>query len=128
MYAIVRSGGKQHRVAVGDVITVDRLAAPPGDTVVLPAVLHVDGAAVTSAPDALSRVRVSAEVVAAAKGPKIDILRYKNKSGYRRRQGHRAKLTTLRVTGIDAGLEANGETNADSGSSTAAITGQTSES
>ncbi|MEP6461850.1 MAG: 50S ribosomal protein L21 [Frankiaceae bacterium] len=106
MYAIVRSGGKQHRVAVGDVITVDRLVAPPGDTVLLPAVLHVDGQAVTSAPDALSRVRVSAEVVGAAKGPKIDILRYKNKTGYRRRQGHRAKLTTLRVTGIDSGAVA----------------------
>jgi large subunit ribosomal protein L21 len=104
VYAIVRSGGKQHRVAVGDVITVDRLAAPPGDTVVLPAVLHVDGEVVTSAPDALAQVRVSAEVVAAAKGPKIDILRFKNKTGYRRRQGHRAKLTTLRVTGIGAAV------------------------
>ena len=106
MYAIVRSGGKQHRVAVGDVITVDRLPAPPGDTMVLPAVLHVDGSTVTSAPDALSRVRVSAEVLAAATGVKIDILRYKNKTGYRRRQGHRAKLTTLRVTGIDAATAA----------------------
>lgn len=127
MYAIVRSGGKQHRVAVGDVITVDRLAAPPGDTVLLPAVLHVDGAAVTSAPDALSRVRVSAEVVGAAKGPKIDILRYKSKSGYRRRQGHRAKLTTLRVTGIDDGQDTSGQTSGDT-VNTAAITGQTSES
>lgn len=110
MYAIVRSGGKQHRVAVGDVITVDRLAAPPGDSVLLPAVLVVDGADVTSAPAALARVRVSAEVVGAAKGPKIDILRYKNKTGYRRRQGHRSKLTTLRVTSIDAGASAGAAT------------------
>ncbi len=116
MYAIVRSGGKQHRVAVGDVITVDRLVAPPGDTVLLPAVLHVDGDAVTTARDALSRVRVSAEVVADAKGPKIDILRFKNKSGYRRRQGHRAKLTTLRVTDIQTG-------DADDGSGTPATQG-----
>lgn len=121
MYAIVRSGGKQHRVAVGDVITVDRLAAPPGHSVLLPAVLHVDGAAVTTAPDALSRVRVSAEVVAPAKGPKIDILRYKNKTGYRRRQGHRAKLTTLRVTGIDAGTA---ETSAPIGTAEVASTAE----
>ena len=97
MYAIVRSGGKQHRVAVGDVITVDRLAATPGDTVRLPAVLHVDGATVTTSASELAEVRVDAEIVAATKGPKIDILRYKNKTRYRRRQGHRALLTTLRI-------------------------------
>lgn len=105
MYAIVRSGGKQHRVAVGDVITVDRLAATPGDTVRLPAVLHVDGATVTTSASKLAEVRVDAEIVAATKGPKIDILRYKNKTRYRRRQGHRAQLTTLRITGIGLGAD-----------------------
>ncbi len=108
MYAIVRSGGKQHRVAVGDVITVDRLAAATGETVMLPALLTVDGETVTSDAQALAGVQVSAEVVAATKGPKIDILRYKNKTGYRRRQGHRSRLTQLRVTGIETGIETAG--------------------
>lgn len=103
MYAIVRSGGKQHKVAVGDVITVDRVAAADGDTVVLPALLTVDGETVTSDAAALAGVRVTAEVVGAAKGPKIEILRYKNKTGYKRRQGHRSRLTQLRVTAIEPG-------------------------
>jgi len=104
VYAIVRCGGKQHRVAIGDMITVDRLGAGTGETVVLPALLHVDGDVVTSDARALAGVQVSAEVMGTTKGPKIDILRYKNKTGYRRRQGHRAKLTTLRVTAIDAAI------------------------
>ena len=109
MYAIVRSGGKQHKVAVGDVITVDRVAAATGDTVELPALLTVDGETVTSDPGALAGVRVTAEVVGASKGPKIDILRYHNKTGYRRRQGHRSKLTQLRVTGIASSVAVSGE-------------------
>ena len=103
MYAIVRSGGKQHKVAVGDVITVDRVTAADGDTIVLPALLTVDGDTVTSDPRSLADVRVTAEVVGQAKGPKIDILRYHNKTGYRRRQGHRSRLTQLRVTAIESG-------------------------
>ncbi len=102
MYAIVCSGARQHKVAVGDVITVDRLASDVGDSVTLPAVLLVDGEQVTSDTAALSRVSVTAEVVGAAKGPKIDILRYKNKSGYHRRLGHRQHYTQVKVTGIES--------------------------
>lgn len=101
MYAIVRAGGRQEKVAVGDTLTVDRLAGEAGSTVQLPALLLVDGDVVTSDAAALAGVTVTAEIVAATKGPKIVILKYKNKIGYRKRQGHRSKLTELRVTGIE---------------------------
>ena len=103
MYAIVRSGGRQEKVAVGDVIETDRVVGEPGDSVELPALLLVDGEAVTSDAAALAGVKVSAEVVAHTKGPKVEILKYKNKTGYKKRQGHRQSLTKLRVTGIESG-------------------------
>ena len=103
MYAIVRAGGLQHKVAVGDTLTVNRLSAGPGEAVTLPAVLLVDGETVTSAAAALAKASVTAEVVEHGKGPKIIIHKFKNKTGYHKRQGHRQQLTTLRVTGIDAG-------------------------
>jgi large subunit ribosomal protein L21 len=100
VYAIVKAGGRQEKVSVGDIVVVDRMSAAAGDTVQLPAVLLVDGEKVTSDASALAKVAVTAEVVRDEKGPKIDILRYKNKTGYRRRQGHRQHLTRLKVTGI----------------------------
>ncbi len=103
MYAIVRSGGRQEKVAVGDVIETNRVDGAPGDSIELPALLLVDGATVTSDSQALAGVKVSAEVLEHTKGPKIDILKYKNKTGYRKRQGHRQALTQLRVTGIESG-------------------------
>ena len=103
VYAIVRAGGRQEKVAVGDVLEVDRLQAEPGATVELPVLLLVDGADVTSDASSLAGATVTVEVVAATKGPKIDILKYKNKTGYRKRQGHRQKHTQVRVTGIETG-------------------------
>ena len=102
MYAIVRAGGRQEKVAVGDVLEVDRRSAEPGETLTLPAVLLVDGETVTTDAKALAGVTVTAEVVEHTKGPKIRILRYKNKTGYRRRQGFRSALTRVRVTDISA--------------------------
>ncbi|NEE00880.1 50S ribosomal protein L21 [Phytoactinopolyspora halotolerans] len=101
MYAIVRSGGNQQKVSVGDVVDVDRLDSEVGSTVTLPAVLVVDGETVTSDPNKLSKVSVTGEVLDEVKGPKIHILRYKNKTGYRRRQGHRQKYTQVKITGIE---------------------------
>ena len=101
MYAIVRAGGRQEKVAVGDLVTVDRLAGEPGTTIQLPALLLVDGDTVTSDAATLAKVKVTAEVIAETKGPKIDILKYKNKTGYRKRIGYRSKLTQIRVTGIE---------------------------
>ena len=102
MYAIVRAGGRQEKVSVGDVLIVDRLSGSTGSTVEFKPVLLVDGETVTSDASKLASVTVTAEILAAAKGPKITILRYKTKTGYRRRQGHRAQLTQVKVTGIDA--------------------------
>jgi len=103
VYAIVRSGGRQEKVAVGDVIETDRVSGEPGDVVALPVLLLVDGQTVTSAAKELAGASVSAEVLEHTKGPKIAIFKYKNKTGYRRRQGHRQSLTKLRVTGIESG-------------------------
>ncbi len=100
VYAIVKAGGRQEKVSVGDVVVVDRLSGDTGSTVQLPALLLVDGEKVTSDAATLAKVTVTAEIVRDEKGPKIDILKYKNKTGYRKRMGHRQKLTRLKVTGI----------------------------
>jgi large subunit ribosomal protein L21 len=103
VYAIVKTGGKQYKVAEGDVIEVEKLDAAPGATVALPALLLVDGEAVTHDAAALAKVSVTAEIVAQTKGPKIKIHKYKNKTGYHKRQGHRQPLTQVKVTGIATG-------------------------
>jgi large subunit ribosomal protein L21 len=103
VYAIVRSGGRQHKVAVGDVVQVDRIVGKAGTPVDLQALLVVDGDSVTSDAWVLEGVKVSGEIVAEVKGQKIDILKYKNKTGYRVRQGHRQKYTQVKVTSIDTG-------------------------
>jgi large subunit ribosomal protein L21 len=100
VYAIVRAGGRQEKVSVGDVLVVDKLAGEPGSTVEFQPVLLVDGETVTSAADALAGAKVTAEIVEPTKGPKIRILKFKNKTGYRKRQGHRQHLTRVKVTGI----------------------------
>ena len=93
MYAIVKAGGHQEKVEVGDEIIVNRLAAKKGETVEFPVALLVDGANVT--------VSVKAEVVDdEAKGPKINIQKFKNKTGVARRKGHRQPLTVVKITAI----------------------------
>ena len=101
VYAIVKAGGRQEKVTVGETILVDHLDSKSGATVSFSAVLVVDGATVTSDPKALSSVKVTGEVIDDVKGPKIDILRYKNKTGYRRRQGFRAQHTRVKITAIN---------------------------
>ena len=103
MYAIVRAGGRQEKVEVGDVVVLDRQSGEPGSTLELPVLLLVDGSSVTTDGAALAKATVTAEVVSHSRGPKIHILRYKNKTGYRRRQGHRQDLTSVKVTGISTG-------------------------
>ena len=102
MYAIVRSGGRQHKVAVGDVVDIDRVnKARVGDSVALTPLMVVDGESVTVEAKELAAVKVSAEVLGEVKGVKIHILKYKNKTGYKKRQGHRQKYTQVKVTGIE---------------------------
>jgi large subunit ribosomal protein L21 len=98
VYAIVRSGAKQQKVAVGDVIEIDKIDTAVGESVTLAVVMVVDGEKVTST--GLDKAGVTAEVLGATKGPKIVIQKYKNKTGYKKRQGHRQKYTQVKVTDI----------------------------
>ena len=101
VYAIVRCGGRQEKVALDDVLTVDKLEdEEAGSSVTFPALLVVDGDTVISDPAELTGYQVTAEVVGPAKGPKINMMHYRNKTGYKRRQGHRQKYTQVRITGI----------------------------
>jgi large subunit ribosomal protein L21 len=100
VYAIVRCGGRQEKASVDDVLTVDKLAGEVGSSVTLPAVLLVDDGKVISDPAEVGGYQVTAEIVGAASGPKINMIHYKNKTGYRRRLGHRQKYTQVRITGI----------------------------
>lgn len=99
VYAIVKAGGRQEKVSVGSVVVVDKIDGNEGDKVELEPIMLVDGDKVTTAADGIS-AKVTAEIVRAEKGPKISIIKYKNKTGYRKRQGHREQLTRLKVTGI----------------------------
>jgi large subunit ribosomal protein L21 len=100
VYAIVKAGGRQEKVSVGDVVVVDKLTGQVGDSVELEPIMLVDGDKVTTGASDLGKVKVTAEIVRAEKGPKISIMKFKNKTGYRKRMGHRSKLTRLKVTGI----------------------------
>ena len=100
MYAIVKTGGKQYKVAEGDVIEVEKLDAQPGAEVALAAILLVDGEKVTHEADKLAKAKITAEVVEQTKGPKIRIHKFKNKTGYHKRQGHRQPLTKVQVIKI----------------------------
>jgi large subunit ribosomal protein L21 len=100
VYAIVRCGGRQEKASVDDVLTVDKLAGEPGSTLTLPAVLVVDDGNVISDPAALGGYQVTAEILGPVSGPKINMIQYKNKTGYRRRLGHRQKYTQVKITGI----------------------------
>ena len=98
VYAIVKAGSTQQKVAVGDVIEIDRTDATVGETLTLPIVMTVDGDDVTTS--GFGEAGVTVEVLGATKGPKIVIQKYKNKTGYKKRQGHRQKYTQVKVTDI----------------------------
>ncbi len=100
MYAIVRCGGRQERASIDDVLTIDKLAGEVGSSVTLPAVILVDDGKVISDPAEVGGYLVTAEILGDASGPKINMIHYKNKTGYRRRLGHRQKYTQVRITGI----------------------------
>ena len=100
MYAIVRSGGRQYKVAVGDIVEIDKVSDEVGSSVKLQPLLLVDGDDITSDSQALGKVDVTAEVLGQTKGPKIKILKFKSKTGYEKRQGHRQKYTQVKITGI----------------------------
>ncbi|MFM6977738.1 MAG: 50S ribosomal protein L21 [Micrococcales bacterium] len=100
VYAVVRAGGRQEKVSVGTIVTLDRIKAEANSKIELPALLLVDGDKITSDATALAKVKVTAEVLGNLRGPKIVIQHYKNKTGYKRRMGFRAELTRVQVTEI----------------------------
>ena len=102
MYAIVRAGGRQEKVSVGDVLIVDKVDAEPGATVDLTPLMLVDADTVTTDAAKLAKVTVTAELVTATNGPQITLLTYKNRTGYSKRQGHRQPTTQIKVTAINA--------------------------
>ena len=100
VYAIVRAGGRQEKVEVGSIVVLDRVQADKNGNIELAPVLLVDGDTITHDAKALAKVKVTAEVVADLRGPKITIQKFKNKTGYKKRQGFRADLTRVKITGI----------------------------
>ncbi|OFW66152.1 MAG: 50S ribosomal protein L21 [Actinobacteria bacterium RBG_16_68_21] len=101
MYAIIRTGGKQAKVHEGDVIDVERLHAE-GEVTFVPLLVVDDKGKVFSGRDQLKTAKVTAKVVGESAGDKVDMFKYKAKTGYRRRGGHRQKYTTIEVTKIEA--------------------------
>jgi large subunit ribosomal protein L21 len=102
MYAIVKTGGKQYHVEPGRWLLVERLPVDDGATVSLEPLLYVDGAEVVDG-DGLEHVSVQARVLGHERGPKLRIVKFKPKRGYRRRNGHRQELTRIEVTSVTLG-------------------------
>ena len=100
VYAVVRAGGRQERVEVGSIVVLDRIKADDKGKVQLTPVLLVDGDKITHDAKALGKVTVEAEVLGDQRGPKIVIQKFKNKTGYKKRQGHRQELTRIKITSI----------------------------
>ena len=100
VYAVVRAGGRQEKVEVGTIVVLDRIQADKDGNVELAPVLLVDGDKITHDAQALADVKVIAEVLGDLRGPKIVIQKFKNKTGYKKRQGFRADLTRVKITGI----------------------------
>jgi large subunit ribosomal protein L21 len=100
VYAVVRAGGRQEKVEVGTIITIDRAKADDNGNISFAPVLLVDGDKVTSAASDLAKVTVTGEFLNDLRGPKIVIQKFKNKTGYKKRQGHRSELTRVKITKI----------------------------
>jgi large subunit ribosomal protein L21 len=101
-YAIVKTGGKQYRVEQGQKLLIERLPVGDGESVSLQPLLYVDGSSVVDGED-LARVSVEARVVAHERGPKLRVVKFKPKRGYKRRTGHRQNLTRIEVTSLKLG-------------------------
>jgi len=100
MYAIIRAGGKQAKVQSGDVIEIERVKGDAEELSFAPLLVVDDKGNAVSDRDVLAKALVTAKVLGESQGPKIDIFKYKNKTGYRRRQGHRQKYTQIEITEI----------------------------
>jgi large subunit ribosomal protein L21 len=108
MYAVIKTGGKQYKVAEGERLDVERVSAE-GEQLSFVPVLLVDGDAVMALPAELSGASVAARVVGDTKGPKIRGMTYKNKTNSRKRWGHRQKYSTIEITSITVAPQARQE-------------------
>lgn len=109
MFAVIRTGGKQYKVAKDDIISVEKLLGEPGDTVELGDVLMIggEGKAPTVGAPLLDKARVTAEIVEQGKGDKVIVFKKKRRQNYRRTRGHRQELTVLKVLEVSpAGAKA----------------------
>ena len=102
MYAVIKTGGKQHKVKPGDIIEVEHLQAD-GETVTFQPVLVVEDDGTTHFGKEAQRATVTAKLVGEQKGDKVQVFKYKNKSGYARRQGHRQLMTLLEISDVKLG-------------------------
>ena len=101
MYAVMTTGGRQYRVSPGDTLDVEKLTGVVGETITLTNVQLIgQGAEVTVGAPAVAGARVEVQIIAQKRGKKIIIFKHRRRKGYRRKQGHRQSLTSLRVTGI----------------------------
>jgi large subunit ribosomal protein L21 len=100
VYAIIRAGGKQHKVAKGDVIEVEHLKGSSDTIEFVPLLIVDDKGKTRSAKSDLAKARVTAKVVGDAQGPKVDVMKFRNKTGYRRHTGHRQRYTTVQIAEI----------------------------
>ena len=104
MFAVIRTGGKQYKVAKDDVIRVEKLAGEPGSTIELTEILAVgEGAAATTGTPLVEGASVAATLVKHVLGDKVLVFKKKRRHNYRRKNGHRQQLTVLKITGIRAG-------------------------
>jgi large subunit ribosomal protein L21 len=101
-YAIIKTGGKQYRVEEGQTLLVERLSGEEGATVDLQPLLLVDGDSLTDG-DALASATVQATIVAQERGPKLRIVKFKPKRGYKNRNGHRQDLSRIQITSLGGG-------------------------
>ena len=99
MYAIVKTGGKQYRVQEGQTMLIERLPEQDGESVSLTPLLYVNGDQVVDGED-LSKVQVAATILGHERGPKLRIVKFKPKRGYKRRNGHRQNLTRIQIQNI----------------------------
>lgn len=100
MYAIIKTGGKQYKVAAGDYLNVEKLDAEVGSTVALDAIAVVDGANVVADPAEAAKTKVEATVVEQFKGEKQLVFKFKKRKNYKRMRGHRQNLTRIQVTTV----------------------------
>ena len=100
MYAVVKTGGKQYKVAPGDVIAIEKLPAEIGDTVELPVIFVADGDKIEADPEKAASTKVTAQVLDQFKDKKQLVFKFKKRKGYKKLRGHRQQLTRVRIMSV----------------------------